>query len=344
MPSKHKVGDSNSSRVKKRGVMSVVDEIKAKYFYYPIGFIDKKIEEWKFRHPGEDLEGLRKYLKPGSQGFEIKPCFICNEKCIHCFNGEDERRVKTPTLEELYRHLDTMTTEESVCVIGGEPTMRDDLAEILKYIKAKGKQTNLHTNGLRLADEKYLEKLIPYIDIITFPIHSSDYDVFDSITRVKGSAEKSITVFKKLVQIDGIIVGTQTVINQLNYKTLLETFDMIQNISIVRMMLTFPHPVGAAYTTSVTPRYSEIKSYVQTVLKKYSPLVDTRDIPRCYLHPYQTEVAILDSDHCTTTKNETDYQRVKSPECKTCIFNNECIGVWREYGELYSDLDLNPVT
>jgi len=325
--------------------MTIIDELKIKHSSYSSDQIDKKIEEWQLQHPGESLEKLRVFLTPSTAPFELRPCFECNEKCIHCFNGEAERDVKRPELKEIYKQLDTMTTEDTVCVIGGEPTMRKDLAEVLKYIKEKGKQVNLHTNGLRLHDESYLNELIPYIDYVTLPIHSSDHDIFDSITQVKGSAEKTIAMFKKLIQIDGIRVTTQTVINQLNYRTLLDTFDMIQDIApSIRMLLTFPTPSGAAHSSKVTPRYSEIKDYIHPALEKHGALLGTRDIPRCYLYPYQQKImSNLDGDHSTREGPEILDKRIKAPSCRDCIFTKECIGVWKEYGILYPDLDLNPV-
>jgi MoaA/NifB/PqqE/SkfB family radical SAM enzyme len=309
-----------------------------------------KIKELKPQHPREISEKLRAHFTNNkvTKNFEVIACYECNERCIHCFNSEDDRRNRALGLEELYKHIDKMTTEELVCVIGGEPTMRADLADVLKYIKEKGKLVNLNTNGIRLGNEEYLEKLIPYIDVIVFPIHSSNYDVFDSITQVKGSAEKTIPVFKKLVQIDKILVITQTVINQLNYKTLLDTFDMIQDISPgIRMTLTFPRSIGAAFSTDVVPKYSKVKEYVQSVLKKYACLTLTRDIPRCYLYPYQDMIVNIDGDHCNVGEWEKDHSRqsrIKTTNCKNCVFNDECLGVWREYGELYPDPDLVPIT
>ena len=41
---------------------------------------------------------------------------------------------------------------------GGEPTLRDDLAELIKYAEDKGQVTGLLTDGLRLADTSYLNE------------------------------------------------------------------------------------------------------------------------------------------------------------------------------------------
>jgi MoaA/NifB/PqqE/SkfB family radical SAM enzyme len=328
--------------------MTIIDELKIKYAHYPVGYVDNRVAAWQQQHPSESLEKLRELLCPheNTPNFEIRPFPGCNEKCIHCFNGDNNEKVHVPTMEELYSEVDRMGPKGGVCVIGGEPTLRKDLAVLLKYIREKGLEVNLHTNGLRLADREYLEGLIPYVDLLVFPLHSSDYSVFDSITQVKGSAETAWKVFKDIVQMNRITIVTQTVINQLNYKTLLETFDKIQNISPeIRMMLTFPTPSGAAHTIKVTPKYSDIATYIQPVLKKYTYLLNIRDIPRCYLHPYNDRVQIDDDDQCVVEwdSNDSSSRRIKSSNCKECIFNKKCSGVWREYGDLYPDLDLLPI-
>jgi MoaA/NifB/PqqE/SkfB family radical SAM enzyme len=319
------------------------------------------MQEWKLQHPEKSAQRLKASLTNGNipSIFEMRACFECNNRCIHCFNEDIKRTYKALALEELFKYVDKLTTEEMVVVTGGEPTMRKDLLDLLKYIKEKGKLVHLHTNGVRLSDKKYLERLIPFIDLLTLPIHSSNYDIFDSITRVKGSANKTVKAFRNLVQIDKITIVTQTVINQLNYKTLLDTFDMIQDISPgIRMILTFPHPKSSAFSKSVVPMFSEIKEYVCEVLKKYSNLILTHYIPKCVLHPYQDVAFYFDKiDEPDVLKPGVDYienwrkvnfetfiSRIKTDICKTCKFDDVCVGVWKEYGELYPEPDLVPIT
>ena len=42
---------------------------------------------------------------------------------------------------------------------GGEPTLRDDLLELIEYAEDLGMITGLLTNGVRLADEKFVARL-----------------------------------------------------------------------------------------------------------------------------------------------------------------------------------------
>lgn len=46
-----------------------------------------------------------------------------------------------------------------IIISGGEPTVREDLPEIIKAIVESGNTPELYTNGLKLADRKYVKKL-----------------------------------------------------------------------------------------------------------------------------------------------------------------------------------------
>jgi wyosine [tRNA(Phe)-imidazoG37] synthetase (radical SAM superfamily) len=287
--------------------------------------------------------------------FTLRLGYSCNIRCIHCFT-ENNKSVEDLTGEEIKTTIDSIPKNALIIVTGGEPTVRSDLIELLKYMKNKGHLVQLETNGIRFHDSEYLKSLNPYVDMVYIPIHSHDPAIFDKITGVSGSWEKVMLGLKNLVESD-IYITSITVINQLNYKTLLDTFDMIQSISPKQVMsLTFPHAIGAAHSTNIVPKYSEIKDYIQPVLKKYSPLMYAHYIPKCLLYPYQESVVYLEhktrpgTDYINGKWQKTNYgvfeegARIKSEVCKRCVFNNECTGIWREYGELYPDPDLVPIT
>lgn len=93
----------------------------------------------------------------------------CNQHCPYCFARADEKDFSgyEPTLEELDRKFDLLLElgeEErpfNIQLSGGEPTVRDDLPEIIKIAKSKGfEYVQINTNGRRLArEEGYAEIL-----------------------------------------------------------------------------------------------------------------------------------------------------------------------------------------
>lgn len=85
----------------------------------------------------------------------------CNLGCTYCFanNGHGA----DPALEEIKEQLRELVVpgQTLVQLSGGEPTVREDLPEIVAYAREIGcKYVQLNTNGLRLAeDPKYVRRL-----------------------------------------------------------------------------------------------------------------------------------------------------------------------------------------
>ncbi len=85
----------------------------------------------------------------------------CNLKCIYCF--ADSRDVADPPFEQIQGWLRQLAVPGKTLVqlSGGEPTVRDDLPEIIYSAKQAGcKYVQLNSNGIRLANDKeYVKKL-----------------------------------------------------------------------------------------------------------------------------------------------------------------------------------------
>ncbi len=88
----------------------------------------------------------------------------CNLHCAVCFAGSHPGDAADPSLEDIrdwYRRVLGMAPGSNIQLSGGEPTVRDDLPEIV----AAGRQLGfgfiqLNTNGIRLADDpEYLKAL-----------------------------------------------------------------------------------------------------------------------------------------------------------------------------------------
>jgi len=303
--------------------------------------------------------------------FDLKVGFTCNNDCIHCVIT-DKKSTKDLTTEELKAIIDKIPKGTVVGFTGGEATIRKDFIELLKYCKDTKRHTALQTNGAMLGNFEFAKEVSMYLDSVLIAIHSHDKNIHESIVRVPGMYEKTIQGFKNITDLK-MNVHTQTVISKLNIGRLLETYDFIQEISPgVGMSMTYPHPNGNAWINRdvVVPRYIEIAEVIQSVLKKYSKLMSTEAIPLCYLYPYQDDVFNFDSEILDNSSprpgldpanagseffdsegKTEDYKisqlsdKRKGPKCKECIFNDRCVGVWREYVEIHKDkFDLFPIT
>ena len=88
----------------------------------------------------------------------------CNLKCAYCFADAREHHEKDPdrhTIELCYRRLLEAGGPCNIQLSGGEPTLREDLPEIVALGRSLGFTfIQVNTNGLRLAaDKNYLKRL-----------------------------------------------------------------------------------------------------------------------------------------------------------------------------------------
>ena len=89
----------------------------------------------------------------------------CNLQCLVCFaDAGEEDATKDPTLEELLDQLRMIWDTTGKCNIqlsGGEPTVRDDLPDIIRAARSLGYEFfQLNTNGIRLGeDPDYVQAL-----------------------------------------------------------------------------------------------------------------------------------------------------------------------------------------
>ena len=85
----------------------------------------------------------------------------CNMNCTFCFAEPDG--TQDPSLDTVKRWINDLTEPGKTLLqlSGGEPTVRDDLPEIVAYAKQVGcKYVQLNSNGLRLAeDEAFVKRL-----------------------------------------------------------------------------------------------------------------------------------------------------------------------------------------
>ena len=98
----------------------------------------------------------------------------CNLHCKHCYYSPDNAS-KDKSLIRLFSEMQNIKTPE-IILVGAEPTVRDDLDKIIFEVNRLGKKANIQTNGLKLANKKYVKHLKDAkINKIGISIHSAEY-------------------------------------------------------------------------------------------------------------------------------------------------------------------------
>jgi MoaA/NifB/PqqE/SkfB family radical SAM enzyme len=96
----------------------------------------------------------------------------CNLSCKYC---SEAGVMRDSSLSDIKKIVDNLISGglERICITGGEPLLRDDLEDILRYIKERNVTITLSTNGMCL-DENRLKKIKPLIDNIRFSLRGSE--------------------------------------------------------------------------------------------------------------------------------------------------------------------------
>jgi hypothetical protein len=87
--------------------------------------------------------------------FELHVTEHCNLRCANCCNMSplvDERTVALADFEALVEQLARSIVADVVKIMGGEPTLHPDIANVIRVLRASGlgDRVRLFTNGLRL--------------------------------------------------------------------------------------------------------------------------------------------------------------------------------------------------
>ena len=296
--------------------------------------------------------------------FDLKLGFKCNNDCIHCVVA-DKRNSGQLSLQEMLEIIDTVEPGSYLQITGGEPsTFKKELPIILKHGYERGLKPTIQTNGTGFADLDFAAACAPYVYNWHIAIHSCDPEVHDSIVKSKGMWEKTMQGFNNMLQFPNVVLTTQTVLSKLSIVTLYDTYKMIQEKAPgTQMSMTYPHLNGNAWNNRdlVAFRYSDYSDVFYKVLKDFEPFIFTESIPPCYLYPYLDHPSLegdllynhearVGVDFSQPEKFQ-DYnisdikERRKAPRCQECCLNNDCIGVWHEYIEIFrKNLDLIPLT
>jgi radical SAM protein with 4Fe4S-binding SPASM domain len=159
--------------------------------------------------------------------------YRCNNDCAHCYNVEHPS-LKNGAKDELstgdWKHVLDKAWELGIPHIiftGGEPTLRDDLPELVAHAEKNGQITGLNTNARRLADPRYVEKLVTAgLDHVQITVESNDAEVHDLMVRTKGAFPQTVRGLKNALA-SPLYVMTNTTMLRTNAHTIPDTLDFL---------------------------------------------------------------------------------------------------------------------
>lgn len=160
-----------------------------------------------------------------------KGSWHCNQKCVHCYAAgqtlSDEEELST---EDWKRILDKCRSAwiPQVTFTGGEPTMREDLFELIRH--ARWFISRLNTNGIRLTPDYCRELRRAELDSVQITFYSTDPQVHN---RLVGAARHQETLAGiKNALAAGLSVSINTPLCTLN-RDYVKTLELLHGLGVI---------------------------------------------------------------------------------------------------------------
>ena len=163
---------------------------------------------------------------------EIALTYRCQNRCFFCYASSPERGRTVPEMStaEVKVVLDRIVDQARVPTVsftGGEPTLRDDLPELIAYARGRNLRTNLITNGIRCASEPYVAQLAEAgLHSAQVSVEAGDAGTHDAVVANPGAFERTMQGVRNL-KAASIHTHPNTTINARNRHALLPLIDTL---------------------------------------------------------------------------------------------------------------------
>ncbi len=289
--------------------------------------------------------------------------FKCNNSCLFCidkFNRNIPDKTTKEVKEEILRAKKMGKIRLSL--IGGEPTIRPDIFDLIKYAKKVGFESVLiTTNGRMLSYLDFAYHLIKSgISEVVFSIHGHQPKIHDFLTQSPGSFNQIIKGIENLKKLRFNKIGANTVITNKNYRYLADIAKILYKYQIKRAEFIYVIVRDKNLFKELTPLVSRSAGYISEVLdlgNRYGLNWHLLNPPLgCYFSQYfDSSIRYGDSRDekliLPTPKGRIYYQLskekiinyVKTDKCKKCSMRKKCQGIRRSYLDYYGDNEIKPV-
>lgn len=164
--------------------------------------------------------------------------YRCNNDCSHCYNARPRTFTEMDTAgwkKVIDRVWDLAIPH--IVFTGGEPTLRNDLPELIAYAEAKGLITGLNTNGIRLSSPDYTNSLVSAgLDHVQITLESHLPDIHDAMVHHTGAWEQTSRGISNALN-SRLYVMTNTTMLQINTPTLEGTLDYLARLGVTTIGL-----------------------------------------------------------------------------------------------------------
>jgi Fe-coproporphyrin III synthase len=200
----------------------------------------------------------------------------CNLRCVHCYSQSEDRGYSGElSLDKGKSLIDDLAGFGSPVILfsGGEPLIRPDILDLIRYATQQGRRAVLSTNGTLITPtlaEKLKDIGLSYVGISLDGLQ----ETHDAFRGFPGTFARVMAAIKNCQDV-GLKVGLRFTINKRNFKDIPGIFDLVEEKRIPR--ICFYHLVYAGRGTDLINEdldHSRTREVVDLILDRTRMLHD----------------------------------------------------------------------
>ncbi len=298
----------------------------------------------------------------GFKILEIYLNFSCNQKCIHCFNGEDFRQANKD-LKFSKVASDIFKMRKKGCnwlsLLGGEPTVYPEILKVVSLGKKTGyRRIMTFSNGLKYSDAGFVSDMKSAgLTDTCISVHGDNGELHEAVTGVPGSFNKVMAAIDNLKR-EKINVMIILVLNALNYRHFprIVRFFIAKGIrNYMFFALKYQGRMNEGGDSNLAVRLSEAFSKIDEVRKIFAAkrikFPSILHVPPCILPKYISHLdnystrpsTMLTQDGEAAGMEKAHKDLVFKPSCRECVCYAGCSGFDPGYAKIFGDQEFKPL-
>lgn len=194
--------------------------------------------------------------------------YRCNNDCPHCYNARERTfgELSTADTKKMIEKIWKLGIPHIVFT-GGEPTLRNDLPELVAYAAGLGLIAGMNTNARRLTDNKFLSELVEAgLDHIQVTVESHLAEVHNRMVNAK-AWDQTIHGLQNALETPLYLMTNTTMLRE-NVDNLPETMDFLAALGVPTIGLNALIYSGHGKTVGTGLRASELEPILRMATEK----------------------------------------------------------------------------
>lgn len=289
--------------------------------------------------------------------------FNCNNSCVFCYEKEN-RFLPAKNMKDIFQEIATAKkrNKKELHLMGGEPTIRPDIFDIIAYARNIGfKYVRMTTNGRMFCYPGFAKKIIGAgLSSAIISIHGHSAEVHDQLTGCAGSFRQLSDGIANLRKLGFNGIGTNTTITSANFRNLPDIAKFLLKNKIENATFIYVISPTDKMFRELTPLVGQAGDFIIETLemgikKGYAWHLLNPPMGCYFSKNFGLWVRYGDSKNeelfgstnkakrifSISKKKIIDYTKID--KCQNCKISGKCMGVWKTYLKSYGVEEIRPI-